>query len=347
MSETSAWPSISVIVPTYRRFRPVLSALRDLLAQDYDDLEIVVADQNREWPFELQSEFEKIRSRSNIRWLIIDKPGVVAARNEAVRMSRGDILLFIDDDVEIANRRFVRRHAWNYRDPEVAAVAGRECALERQDLADFQWDERDEPVRAQCYSSQSALVQALSFDRDSSRRVTVSTFCTCNGSIRRDAFLAVGGFDENFSGNSYGDDFDLAIRLDRAGYRPVYDPEAALVHLRVPMGGLRLSDAGNPFNEFDRALSSWLFILRHGNWRSYPSLIHWHLLRKTVLLKRNVVRPWRQPAVWFGVIAAFFEAQRRLRSGPRSRLAGHQSIVTNNGATTANRVSHENAGLAS
>ncbi len=163
------------------------------------------------------------------------------------------------------------------------------------------------------------MLQALGFDRDSSRRVWVTTFCTCNGSIRRDAFLAVGGFDENFTGNSYGDDYDLAIRLDAAGYRIVFDPEAALVHLRVPVGGLRLSDSANSFNEFDRALSSWIFVLRHGRGRM-PSLLYRHLLRKTVLMKRNVVRPWRQPAVWAGLIRAYFEARRRVQAGPRSRF---------------------------
>ena len=143
---SSIWPSVSVIVPTYRRFRPVLSTLRHLLTQDYVDLEIVVADQNREWPLELQSEFENVRALSNVRWLLLDNPGVVAARNEAVRISRGEILLFIDDDVEIANKRFVRRHAWNYRDREVAAVAGRECGSGRQELADFHWDEHEMPA---------------------------------------------------------------------------------------------------------------------------------------------------------------------------------------------------------
>ena len=91
---SSIWPSVSVIVPTYRRFRPVLSTLRDLLTQDYEDLEIVIADQNREWPFELQSEFENVRAASNVRWLLLDNPGVVAARNEAVRISRGNPAIY-------------------------------------------------------------------------------------------------------------------------------------------------------------------------------------------------------------------------------------------------------------
>ena len=316
MSGTS-WPAVSVVVPTYRRFEPLLNTLRDLLAQEYSDLEVIVADQNPSWPTELQSQLDEVRSHPNVRWLSLEAPGVVAARNEAVRVSRGEIVLFVDDDVEISDRHFIERHALNCREPAVAAVAGRECSPGTANLVKD--DTYQNPAETPNYSDEPAVLQALSFDRDSSRRVWVTTFCTCNGSIRRDAFLAVGGFDENFTGNSYGDDYDLAIRLDAAGYRIVFDPQAALVHLRVPVGGLRLSDSANSFNEFDRAVSSWIFVLRHGRGR-IPSLLYRHVLRKTVLMKRNFVRPWRQPAVWAGVIRAYFEARRRVRRGPRSRF---------------------------
>ena len=77
--------------------------------------------------------------------------------------------------------------------------------------------------------------------------------------FRRSEFLRVPGFDENFTANSYGDDYDLAIRLAEQGGKTVYDPMAALTHLQVPAGGLRLKDASNAFTEKDKALSVCLF----------------------------------------------------------------------------------------
>lgn len=47
--------------------------------------------------------------------------------------------------------------------------------------------------------------------------------------IRRDAFDAVGGMDEDFF-LAYGD-VDLGVRLRRAGWRVVYDPRARGIHL--------------------------------------------------------------------------------------------------------------------
>ena len=38
---------------------------------------------------------------------------------------------------------------------------------------------------------------------------------------------------------------NLALRLREASFRTVYDPAPALVHRKVPMGGLRMSDQAN------------------------------------------------------------------------------------------------------
>src|SRR5262249_48468496 len=149
------------------------------------------------------------------------------------------------------------RHAANYDDGSLSAVVGRELRADQAGSsavpkdADLPGDPASE--KPQHWSDKPPVFQALSFDRNSDRRVFVHTFCTCNSSIRRSEFLRVGGFDEHFTGNSYGDDYDLAIRLAEEGGKSVYDPLAALIHLQVPVGGLRLKDAGNTFTEREKA----------------------------------------------------------------------------------------------
>lgn len=46
--------------------------------------------------------------------------------------------------------------------------------------------------------------------------------------VRRDAFDAIGGFDDGYF--MYFEDVDLGHRLSRAGYRNVYEPEARALH---------------------------------------------------------------------------------------------------------------------
>jgi GT2 family glycosyltransferase len=149
----------------------------------------------------------------------------------------------------------------------------------------------------------------------------VCSFCTCNSSVRRSAFLSVGGFDENFEGASYGDDYDFAVRLARAGGQIVFDPTCEVVHLRAPLGGLRYADKQNEFAERDKALSGLLFCLRYWNEYKRWHMIYHYVLRRTVLRRDSVMRPTRLPAVLAGLARAYRDARRAAKEGPRSRFA--------------------------
>ncbi len=52
---------------------------------------------------------------------------------------------------------------------------------------------------------------------------------TGNASVRRDDLLAVGGFDESFTGYGH-EDLELGYRLQRAGVRILYEPRAINYH---------------------------------------------------------------------------------------------------------------------
>jgi GT2 family glycosyltransferase len=312
-------PLISVIIPTFRRFGPLLDTLSDVVRQEDVAFEVVVADQNPEWPPDCRARLNRFVEDPRVHRMTLKRPGVVRARNLAVKASHGTILVFLDDDVRIPNRRFLARHAANYKDKSLSAVVGRELRPDQARSSLVPTDANlpgdpgsEEPPR---WSERAPVFQALSFDRNSDQRTIVHTFCTCNSSIRRSEFLRVLGFDENFTGNSYGDDYDLAIRLAEQGGKTVYDPLAVLTHLQVPAGGLRLKDTSNAFTEKDKALSACLFFLRHARPGCRWYLFYNHILRRTVFLRKNVVQWWRQPRVWRGLGAAWREAKRRNRNG--------------------------------
>lgn len=315
-------PSISVVIATFRRFEPPLQTVADLLRQDYPHFEVVVADQNPSWPPELIGRLHAIQSDPRVRWLPIDAPGVVSARNRAAAVSTGDVLLFVDDDVSIPDRMFIRRHAQAHRDPTIAAVCGRE-------LTAGQIDPRTETplVAAQTESTTPAgattLSRLLRFDRSQPCRAEVAVFSTCNGSITRRAFDRVGGFDEAFRGASYGDDADLVLRLAALGERIVYEPNAWLVHLMDRRGGLRLSDASNPFSAYDRCVSGLIFTFRHAGPGEFWPLLYGWVLRRSIFLRLNMVQPWRQPAVIWGLLRAGIDAWRTVRrDSPGLRASG-------------------------
>src|SRR5580692_3703425 len=206
MSQVLRDLKVSVILPTYRRFEPVLKTLEDLLVQQYPDFEIILLDQNPAWPEELRDRFALVSKDLRVRWVKTEGPGVVKACNLAVKEASGELLLFIDDDVFIPHLHLLRLHARNFGDPRIVAVVGREhrpgeitarIPAASAQLANAN-PERFESIRGEL----TPLQQALWFDRNSSEPKQVCTFCTCNSSVRKTDFVAVGGFDELFTGNT-------------------------------------------------------------------------------------------------------------------------------------------------
>jgi GT2 family glycosyltransferase len=118
------------------------------------------------------------------------------------------------------------------------------------------------------------------------------------------------GLDAAFAGNSYGDDYDLALRMRAAGLRTVFDPLPSVRHTRAPMGGLRLDDPMNRCAEWKKYLSLWIFHLRHvpPKWKRWS--LYNGILRKSLLLRHNAVRPWRWPVVAWGLLRAWRAARK-------------------------------------
>jgi GT2 family glycosyltransferase len=89
-------------------------------------------------------------------------------------------------------------------DPRAGAIAFAQC-----DRGGVRWDERMQPARAReaCY---------------------VPAFIGFGHLLRREAFIAIGGYRESFE--FYGEEKDFCLRLIEAGYRTVYLPDALVIH---------------------------------------------------------------------------------------------------------------------
>jgi len=289
---------ISVILATWRRPEPTRLVLGDLAKQTAPGgVEVIVIDQNTPpMPDEIYAEF---RASPHSLKILTHAQGVVAARRAGVDASTGKILVFIDDDVRIGDPRFLEHHAENYTDPALGAVCG-------QELSPPDYQPRPGPGG----DFADPFEQAMFFARASTERRNVTHLATCNCSLRRTAWDRVGGLDMAFAGNSYGDDYDLALRLHRAGQPIVFDPRPSVEHTRAPMGGLRLDDPRNTYAEWEKYVSLWVFHLRHvpKKWRRWN--FKEGILRKSLLLKRNALRPWRWPTVLLGLLRARRVAKR-------------------------------------
>ena len=149
--------------------------------------------------------------------IIIDEPaglGPAAARNLGARRAQGDILVFVDADVEVHEDAFARiRNAFD-REPSLAAVFG-------------SYD--DDPGASGVVSDFRNLLHHHVHQESAG---VATTFWAGLGAIRRDVFLELGGFDEERYPHSSVEDIELGSRLHARGGHLRLDPTIQGKHLK-------------------------------------------------------------------------------------------------------------------
>lgn len=140
--------------------------------------------------------------------------GPGAARNEAARLAEGDILWFVDADVIIHDDAARYMHE-GFAQPGVVAVFG-------------SYD--DHPPAQNFLSQYKNLVHHFYHHRG---RREASTFWAGCGAVRKEAFLAVGGFDVERYKRPSIEDIELGYRLCEAGGKILLFPELQSTHLKV------------------------------------------------------------------------------------------------------------------
>lgn len=220
-------PNVTIVIATYRRSEQLIDTIRYVLADEYKVFELIVVDQTDVHPSNVQAELEQFaESAPNFRYIRLSTPNLPLARNVGLRHARGDIIVYVDDDV-IPVKGFIQHHLRRYSEPTVGAVAGR---VTRSDAKMVDGTEDVGLV-----SSDGSFL--ANFDSNQTRDVDWGA--GCNMSFRRSLLTALNGFDERFTNTAYREDGDMFARLKRLGLRVVFEPNAHLLHLSAPDGGCR------------------------------------------------------------------------------------------------------------
>ncbi len=196
-------PTVAVIIPTLNRYEYLKDVLNDLEKQDYKNFEVIVVDQSSPFQKEFYGQFDLrlnvIHQKERLLW---------TARNNAVKATDAEYLLFFDDDSRV-DADWITQHlrCLDYFSCDISAgVSLAKVGMKiPQSYNYFRWADQ---------------------------------FDSGNALVKRTVFKKIGMFDLNFNKQSMGDG-EFGIRAYTNGIKSMSNPFAKRIHLKVSAGGLR------------------------------------------------------------------------------------------------------------
>jgi len=225
-------PPVTVIVPTAGRPDDLRRCLARLAVLDYPQLEIVVVDNRPDIEATGQVVKHAASLDRRVRYIAEHRPGSSVARNRGVAETSTDIIAFTDDDVEV-DELWLRWMIEPFlRDERVHVVTGLVLPASYDTPEQQQFEE---------YAGFGKGFRRRVYDMDEHRpRKQMlypywgAPFGSGNSmAFRRDALLAIGGFDPALGAGSpalAGGDIEAFTQILLHRGRLVYEPRAVVWH---------------------------------------------------------------------------------------------------------------------
>ncbi len=204
---------ISLLILTHKRHRDLHELLQSLFTlKKIEDVEIIVIDNDPDSKLEevIRTKYPQVlyyRQETN--------KGVSGGRNAAIKLSTGDILVFIDDDA-----LFVSPDVFSIIKSTIEKQPGIGCIAFR--------------IRNQFNRKTLKREYPHPDLRTANLRKYVGYYVGAGHAIRRDVFQKVGLYPEEFI---YGfEELELSYRMIAKGYKILYEPAIEVTHKSSPEG---------------------------------------------------------------------------------------------------------------
>lgn len=210
----SPFPLVSVVVTTFNRPSSLKLCLLHLSLQTFNQFEIIVVDDSSDILNSTLSA-SHCQSHDNVNYILNPSNiGLAASRMVGVEFSKGEFILFLDDDISV-EPEYINSHYNALVKNQSSVTIGSLCYYH-------------------LYISRSNTTRY--FHGLELRQLNKKFIKTKPGNfgggisgISKELFLWVGGYDINFT--RYGsEDVDLGLRLHFAGVNIIYLPNARAVH---------------------------------------------------------------------------------------------------------------------
>ncbi len=216
-------PLVSIIIPTTGKLTHLKPCIESLLSRStYHPVELILLDNGRgQYPegiaYLRQRGLRVIECREAFNWSRLNNIGAQAAQ--------GELLLFLNDDIEITQPDWLEALVALALRPEVGAVGAllRYPSGEIQHAGVFLVDHGG--GARHLFQAQAVGEGYQHWDGVTREVSAVTGACLL---VRRTCYAAVGGFDESLP--IVGNDVDFCLKLRQQGHVNLYTPHAELIH---------------------------------------------------------------------------------------------------------------------
>ncbi len=205
---------ISAVIPTLNAEQYIKPLLDMLLCQTKEIQEIIIMDSDSDDnTVSIASHYDRVKIVPVKR----EDFDHGKTRNDAVRVSKGEYVLFLTQDALPADIHYVENIMKPFENPKVAMVGGRQIA--REDAREY-----EKAVRSINYPDEERVWDQRKRSELGIRAFLLSDACSA---YRKSAFEAVGGFEHPILTN---EDMLIAERFLSRGYSLSYTGKAAVFH---------------------------------------------------------------------------------------------------------------------
>ncbi|MHA1676501.1 MAG: glycosyltransferase [Candidatus Njordarchaeales archaeon] len=205
---------VSIVIPCYNSGKTLMRCLESIYRQTYKNYEIIVVidKATKDNTYFVCDYWKSLFPRGKLKVFTIETCGVSKKRNFASKKAKGDILLFLDSDAELADENYLEKLVELFSKTGADVITGMTITPHEYWL--FDW------VIAQEYEQRFYDVGEGFVD-------FAATTCMA---IKKDVFERVGGFEEISKGQALGEDFLFSFRLLRAGFSIFHSNRLKVFH---------------------------------------------------------------------------------------------------------------------
>lgn len=221
MSIFKEYPLVSIIIVNYNGvsfLSSCLSSLR-LLSYPVDKIETILVDNasSDDSVIFIRREFPEVQVMQ------LDKNyGFCKSNNEGAKLSKGELLVFLNNDTEVTKEWLTELVKPVIEEPEVVCCASKMLYDDRRDVINTAGG-KITIIGGGFYRGYGEK-NSSKFDK----LEYVSFGCGAGVLVKRDFFLSIGGFDEDYFAS--GEEYDLGWKTWLYGFKVVYAPLALMYH---------------------------------------------------------------------------------------------------------------------